>query len=487
MTARLTTLDASFLTFERGHAPLHVGGLYIFEAEPEVPGPGVGGLFSTIEARLSLVPRYRQRVVEVPFGLGQPLWIDDPDFDLAYHVRRAALPAPGGTAELLDYVARVHARPLDRSKPLWETYLIEGLENSRVALYSKIHHAMIDGIAGIDLATILLDNDPRGTSPPPKRPFRPGPLPGRGRLLADALRERAGGATTALRKAAANPAGLPRAIAGQAGGLTNLRDLLSVLRPVPRGPLNAPVGRNRRIALVPIALDRAKAVKNSLGGTVNDVVLAAVGEAIEFYLHHHSIDHEEQLYRVMVPVSVRDASQRMALGNQVTAVFVDLPVGPMPAERRLRAVTAETEGLKSGGQAIAAQTLIGLGAMAPATLHALAGRLEFTNQRLLNLVVSNVPGVQTPLYSGGSRLLETYPLLPVIANLAVVVCVTSYCGDLYFGLVGDYDAVPDLEVLAAGLRRGFDRLEMSARNGNGRRPRTRRPTAAPVGAGARAR
>ena len=484
MATRLTTLDASFLHFERGHTPLHVGGLYIFDAEPEVDGPGITDIFATVESRLGLVPRYRQRVVEVPLGIGQPLWVDDPDFDLAYHLRRAALPAPGGTAQLLDYVARVHARPLDRSKPLWETYLIEGLEGRRVALYSKLHHAMIDGISGIDLATILLDPEPIGATPPPARPFRPAPLPSPTKLLADSLVERAGGATKALRGIAARPTGLPRAFAGRLGGVATLRQLAGVLRPAPRGPLNVRVGRNRRIAIETISLARAKNVKNTLGGTVNDVVLAAVGEAIDHYLSHHRIPHEEQLYRVLVPVSVRDPSQRMALGNQVTAVFVDLPVGPMPAVRRLRAVIAETAELKSGEQAVAAQALIGLGAMAPATLHALAGRLEFTNQRLINLVVSNVPGVQTPLYAGGSRLLETYPLLPVIANLAVVVCVTSYCGDLYFGLVSDYDGVADLEVLAAGLRRGFDRLEMSARAGTGRRPRPR-STATPAGAGAR--
>ena len=483
MPTRLTSLDATFLHFERGHAPLHVAGLYIFEAEPEVEGPGLAGLFSTIESRLGLLPRYRQRVVEVPFGIGQPMWVDDPDFDLAYHLRRAALPAPGGTAELLDYVARVHARPLDRSKPLWETYLIEGLEGSRVALYSKFHHAMIDGASGIDLATILFDPRPEGEPAPPQRSFRPPPLPGSRQLLADALVERAAGAGRALRRLTAHPGQVPGAVAGGLGGMVSLRQLAGVLRVAPRGPLNARVGRNRRIALETISLARAKAVKNALGGTVNDVVLAAVGEAVDTYLEHHGLPHEEQVYRVLVPVSTRAPGERMAMGNQVTAVFVNLPVGPMPASRRLREVIAETQRLKSGDQATAAQSLIGLGSIAPATLSALAGRVEAGGQRVINLVVSNVPGVQTPLYAGGSRLLETYPLLPLAANLAVVVCVTSYAGDLYFGLVGDYDAVPDLDVLAGGLRRGFDRLERAAAGGPGVRPRRRR-TATPLPSGA---
>ena len=485
MSTRLSALDATFLHFERGHAPLHVAGLYIFEAEPEVEGPGLAGLFSTIESRLGLLPRYRQRVLEVPFGAGQPMWVDDPDFDLAYHLRRAALPAPGGTAELLDYVARVHARPLDRSKPLWETYVIEGLEGSRVALYSKFHHAMIDGASGIDLSTILFDPEPAGATAPPRRRFRPAPLPSSRQLLADALVDRAAGAGRALRSLATHPGEVPGAVAGSLGGVASLRQLTGMLRAAPRGPLNARVGRNRRIALETISLARAKAVKNVLGGTVNDVVLAAVGEAVDQYLEHHGLAHEEQVYRVMVPVSLRAPEERMALGNQVTAVFVDLPVGPMPASRRLREVIAETSRLKSGDQGTAAQSLIGLGSVAPATLSALIGRVELTGQRLINLVVSNVPGVQTPLYAGGSRLLETYPLLPLAANLAVVVCVTSYAGDLYFGLVGDYDAVPDLDVLAAGLRRGFDRLERSATAGNRRRPQPR-PTATPARSAARA-
>lgn len=460
---RLTSLDATFLHFEHPHAPLHVAGLYIFEGKPEIRGrPGLSGLFQTIEERLPEVPRYRQRALGIPFGLGQPVWADDPDFDLAYHLRRAALPSPGGTSELLDYVARIHARPLDRHRPLWEVYVIEGLRDGRVAMYSKVHHAMIDGISGVDLATILLDLDPQGRQPALLTPYEPGPLPGGAELVAGTVRDGVGGAARALAGAMRSPSSVPGQMFGAWVDATRMRRLLNLLTPAPRSPINVPVGSARRISIASVSLARAKAVKNALGGTVNDVVLAAVGEAFEHFLSHRGIPHAEQVYRVMVPVSVRDETERMALGNRVTAMFVDLPVGPMPAARRLAAVTHEMKDLKEQRQAVAADRLMALAGLAPATLHGLAGRLEFANQRTLNTVVSNVPGVQYPLYSGGSRLLETYPLLPLTANIAVIVCVTSYNGSLYFGVMGDYDAIPDVEVIGEGLGRGLDRLELAA-------------------------
>lgn len=481
MSERLTALDATFLHFERPWTPLHVAGLYIFEGEPEVPGrPGLAGIFRMVEERLPLVPRYRQRVVDVPLGLGQPVWVDDPEFDLAYHLRRAALPAPGGMRELLDYVARVHARPLDRRRPLWEMYVIEGLRGGRMALYTKVHHAMIDGIAGIDLATILLDLDPYGKPAPPRHRQRPQPLPRATQLAAEAVREQVGAVVRGLSEVVRDPRRVASRAVSELTHVAGATRLLSLLRPAPRGPLNVPVGPHRRIALVAVSLARVKAVKNSLGGTVNDVVLAMVGEAIDEFLTHRGITHEEEVYRVLVPVSVRDPSRRMQLGNRVAGMFCDLPVGPMPARRRLAEVTRQMADLKSSRQALAADRLLALSGWAPATLHALAGRLQLSNQRFVNLVVSNVPGPQFPLYAGGCRLLETYPLLPLAANVAVVVCVSSYCGSLYFGLVGDWDAVPDLEVLARGVRHGLDRLEMAAHQATRGRRATGRSAAAEV-------
>jgi diacylglycerol O-acyltransferase len=464
MPDRLTTLDAMFLNFEHPHAPMHVAGLYTFDAEPVIPGrPGLSGLFRTIEERIGEIPRYRQRVVNLPLGLGNPIWADDPDFDLSYHLRRAALPSPGGMPELLEFVARIHARPLDRRRPLWEVYVIEGLDGgSRVAMYSKVHHAMIDGISGMDLATILLDADPNGRPAKQSEPHRPQRIAGGPRLLADFAGELAGRAALGVVGALRKPSTIPATVLGTAASVTSLQRIANLLVPAPRSPLNAPVGASRRIALVKISLARAKAIKNALGGTVNDVVLAAYGEAIEHFLEHRNVPHAEEVYRVMVPVSVRTEGERGALGNRVTAMFVDLPVGPMPAKRRLAAVSRSMGDLKERKQALGAEALMTLSGLAPATLHGLAGRLELTNQRFLNTVLSNVPGPQMPLYSGGSLMQDMYPLLPLTMNVALVTCVTSYNGGLHFGVIGDYDAIPDVDVIGDGLRRGFDRLEIAA-------------------------
>ena len=465
MKQRLSSLDAAFLHFELPHQPMHVAGLYISEEQPEVAGrPGLAGIFRTVEERLSLVPRYRQVVQEVPFSLAQPVWVDDPDFDLAYHLRRLALPRPGGMRELLEVVARIHARPLDRKRPLWEMYIIEGLAGGRVALYGKTHHAMVDGISAVDIATVLMDFDPAGSQPAADVPaFRAAPRPGGPELLVDVARETA---STAI-GVAASILGRPRAalstVAARALQASQVRNLLALLKPVPAGPLNVKIGSARRISLVHVSLSRVKAIKNALGGTVNDVVLAAVGEAVHTFLEHRDVDAPPGLvYRVMVPVSVRDESEKMALGNRVSAMFVNLPVGRMPPRQRLEAVTGAMRDLKESRQAVAADQLVAMTSWAPATLHALAGQLEFTNQRLVNLVVSNVPGIQVPVYAGGSRLLEAYPLLPIGANMGVVICVTSYNGGMYFGVVADYDAFDDVDVLGTGISGAFERLERTA-------------------------
>jgi diacylglycerol O-acyltransferase len=443
----------------------------VFAGQPEVAGrPGVPGIFRTVEERLHLVPRYRQRVQMVPFGLAHPVWVDDPDFDLAYHLRRLALPSPGGMQELLEVVARIHARPLDRSRPLWEMYIIEGLEGDRVAVYAKTHHAMVDGISSVDVATVLMDFDPQGAEPTAVQPFTPPPLRSGAELVQDVVRETlggvlgaAGGAVSLAGALVTRPTAVPGALFKRVTEASRLGELLGLLRPAPASPLNVPVGGARRVALESVKLARVKAVKNALGGTVNDVVLAAVGEAIHAFLVHRGEDVPEDLaYRVMVPVSVRDETEKMALGNRVSAMFVDLPVGRMAARKRLQMVSQEMKDLKEQRQAVAADQLVDLTSWAPATLHSLAGRLEFSAQRLVNLVVSNVPGIQVPVYAGGAQLLEAYPLLPVGANMGAVVCVTSYNGGMYFGVVGDYDELPDLEVLALGLKAGVESLERAA-------------------------
>src|ERR1700694_4354603 len=332
MPKRLSALDAAFLNLESEHAPMHVAGLYIFEGRPEIRGrPGVPGLFQTVEERLHLVPRYRQRIQKVPLALGHPVWVDDPEFDLAYHLRRVALPRPGGSKELLELVARIHARILDRSRPLWEMYIIEGLERDRVAIYTKTHHAMVDGISAVDAATILLAFEPPGGNPDRVEPFRPPPrLPTAGELVGDLFKETAGALVGSAASVVRRPTQVPRAMAEGALQATHLRELLTMLRPVPAGPLNVKVGGARRIELVSIAMDRLAAIRQALGGTVNDVFLAAVGEAINAFLVHREEDVDDRLtYRVMVPVSRREESDRLALGHRLAAMFLHLPGGLM--------------------------------------------------------------------------------------------------------------------------------------------------------------
>jgi diacylglycerol O-acyltransferase / wax synthase len=460
MPDRLTALDAAFLNTEHTGEPMHVAGLYIFDGHNERTGRREPlDLYRLVEARLPLVPRYRQRCVPVPFGLGHPVWIDDPDFDLSYHVRHAALPEPGGMRELLDFVARIHERPLDRRRPLWEMYLIEGLAGERIATYTKVHHAMVDGIAGIDLATVLYDDGPDGRRLPPRRRWQPPPLRSGRRLIADVASEAAGAGLRGGHAALRHPAETTRRALAGLRGTASVQRLSGMLLPAPDSPFNAPVGPHRRIALADISLVRVKMVKNALSCTVNDVVLAIVGEAVQHYLAHRRIPHHDLSYRVMVPVSVRNESEHVRFGNRVAAMFLDLPVGPMPVHRRLTIVRDDMRRLKEEHQVLASEELITMVSWVPATLHALAGPLLLEHQRSINFVVSNVPGPQRPLYAGGSRLLETYPLLPVTMRIAMNICVSSYCGNLYFGLVADRDNVPDIDVLADGISRGLDRLE----------------------------
>src|SRR5438309_2769614 len=460
---RLTTLDALFLNYEQHHAPMHVAGLYLFSSRPEIAGrPGVHGIFQAISERIHLVPRYRQRVMWVPFHLAEPVWVDDPDFDLSYHLRRSALPRPGGMKELLEFVARIHARPLDRKRPLWEMYIIEGLRGGKIALYSKTHHAMVDGISAVDLATILLDFEPEGKQLESPPPYQPPPLPSSLQLLREVGNQAAERSARMLRLATRSPRELARDAAEVAESIAAATGLRGLLNPAPRSPINVKVGAARRIALVDIPLSRAKTIKNALGGTVNDVVLTVVGEALHEFLKHRRDTTGGLSYRIMVPVSVRDESERMAFGNRVAGMFIDIPVGPMAARRRYFKVSGAMADLKEKRQAVAADRLVAISSWAPAALHGLAGRIGYVDQRVINLVVSNVPGVQVPMYACGARLLEAYPLLPLGANLALVICVTSYDGGMYFGMVGDRDAIPDVNVIGRGLEHGFARLEEEA-------------------------
>jgi WS/DGAT/MGAT family acyltransferase len=452
---RLTGLDSSFLHLERDSAHMHVAGCAVFTGAP----PSHEELEQAVRSRLHLVPRYRQRLAFVPFGQGRPVWVDDPHFNIAYHVRHTALPEPGSEAQLMRMTGRVFSQALDRSRPLWEVWLVEGLRGDRFALLSKTHHALVDGISGVDIMTVLFDAspDPMPVAPPDQE-WVPQPLPSRAQLLADALLERATVPAEMVRGVRAALRG-PRAVAEQVtrslGALGEVA--LTGLRPAPATLFNVPIGPHRRFTWVRGDLNQFKAVKNTLPGTVNDVVLTVVAGALGRYMRRHGEATDGVVLRAMVPVSVRADVERGALGNRVAAMWAPLPVGIEDPVKRLRTISEAMQELKASGQAVGAQVLTQLSGFAPPTIMSQAARLQ-ARQRLFNLVVTNVPGPQFPLYMLGRELEAIYPMVPLAKNTALGIAILSYNGQLNFGLAGDYDALADIEVLADDVRAAIEEI-----------------------------
>jgi diacylglycerol O-acyltransferase len=444
MVERLTRLDASFLYLEEPDTPMHVGGVLILEAPPG----GVDALAELVEARLPLVPRYRQRVAEVPGHLANPVWVDDPEFDIAYHLRRNGLPRPGTEAQLLDLVSRLASRPLHRRRPLWEMYLVDGLSHGRVAVITKTHPALVDGLSAIDIGQVLLDVEPDVPAPEPAewRPERP---PSGTQLLWEALDEyarrpsaivdTARGAVTDVRSTAAR-------LTGVAGGL--LRTARTTLLPAPHTPLNTTVGRQRRVAVARAELDDIKKVRKAYGGTVNDVLLTVVAGALrEWLLSRGEPVVAGTSVRALVPVSMQD--EDAVAGNRVSSYLVDLPVGEPNPRVRLARLSYAMRGIAQHGQSVGADSLIALTGFAPPTLHALGARAaRGLSRRLFNLVVTNVPGPQFPLYAAGSKMLEVFPVVPLARGQGLSIGMTSYDGRVFFGLNADRDSVGDVDVLA---------------------------------------
>ncbi|MGH2829130.1 MAG: WS/DGAT/MGAT family O-acyltransferase [Actinomycetota bacterium] len=459
--SRLSSIDAQFLYLERPESHMHVAGIAILDPSTRPAGKlTVEDIEALLRDRIHLVPRFRQKICAVPLHAGRPVWVDDANFDLSFHVRRAALPAPGGPRELADYVQRVHSRPLDRSKPLWEMYLIEGLEDGHVAVLTKSHHAMIDGMSGIDIATVMFDftPEPRVVEP---QDWKPQPEPNARDLFMQSVAESVSHPVrtavetlgTALQAPQVALEGLQRTV----GGLASLFGGGQA----PHSPFNVKVGPNRRFAMAEVPVSDAKLIKNVLGGKVNDVVLAVVAAALDRLLRGRGIDTRGLKLRTMVPMSTRDESKKMALGNQISSLLVDLPIGVEDPVERLRQISATTKDVKKSHQAVAAAMLMNLGQWAPPTIHGLAAR-AIARQRLINLVVSNVPGPQVPLYLAGAKMLVTYPIMPLGETVALSVAVTSLSGVMGFGFTADWDAVPDIDVLPLGLRAGIDELKKAA-------------------------
>jgi diacylglycerol O-acyltransferase / wax synthase len=461
---RLTGLDASFLAIEDRGGHMHVGSVLVFEGS----APPYPEFLAQLERRLALVPRYRQKLAFPPLVQSRPVWVDDPHFNVGYHVRHTALPEPAGEAELRRLAGRVFAQRLDRAKPLWEIWLVDRVAGERFALIAKTHHCLVDGISGVDITTVLFDLDPDPPEPPPAEPWMPRPEPSGATLLADALSERVVRPSDVAHAAAAVVTHPRRALdAGRtaAGGLAAMAQ--AGLAAAPRSPLNVRIGPHRRFAWVEADLGILKAIKNALGGTVNDVVLTVVAGALRNHFLAHGYDTEHDL-KAMVPVSVRAESERGALGNRVSTMYAPLPIGIADPIGRFRAVHEAMRDLKTSGQAVGAEMITAMADFAPPTILAQAARLQAA-QRLFNLTVTNVPGPQFPLYLLGRRLLRVYPLVPLPDGCALGIAIMSYDGQIDFGLVSDYDALPDLAAIATGLEAAIAELAVIA----GARPRRR--------------
>ncbi|MDX6697693.1 MAG: diacylglycerol O-acyltransferase / wax synthase [Solirubrobacteraceae bacterium] len=471
---RLTATDASFLANEGRSSHMHVGGITTFEGPP----PTYADFMDQISARLHLVPRYRQKLYVPPLEAGRQVWADDPTFNLEYHVRHTALPEPGDEHQLLLLAARIFSQGLDRSKPLWETWFVEGLEGNRFALISKTHHALIDGIAGVDLATVLFDLSPV----PPELPddaeaWEPEPEPATADLVAAGLRGlvRSGTeVTTRALRAATHPDTTLRRVREAVEGVGEI--VWAGLNPAPETPLNVEIGPHRRLAVVRNDLEDYKRIKDALGGTVNDVVLTIVSGALRRWLHSRGVRTEGMELRGLVPVSIRGEDERGQLGNRIAAMRGPLPVYIADPVARLRFVKQSMDGLKESKQALGAEVIAGVNNFAPPTILAQASRINFST-RLFNLIVTNVPGPQFPLYVLGRELQDLFPVAFLPEKHALAVAIMSYNGKLNFGLLADYDAVPDLDVIVAGLEESRDELLAAARQAGAgsARPAARQP------------
>ena len=448
----MSPMDASFLHVEGPNNPMHIGGVSIFEG----PAPPFERLEDMVSRKLALVPRYRQKVRFIPLGLGRPVWVEDPRFNLAYHVRHTALPAPGDEDKLRRTAARVFAQHLDRSKPLWEIWVVEGLSANRWALLSKVHHCMVDGVSATDLMTVMFDDEP---APPPEIGWEPAPEPTDAELVLRTLTHRTIDPYEQLRSVRA-AIRAPRASLAKAGDvLRGMSSSARILRPLASSSLTGPVGPHRYWSTAQVRLSEVKRVRAALGGTVNDVVLAIVSGGLRDLLEARGEPVEDRTIRALVPVSVRPPDERGVYNNRVSAMFAELPVGILDPAARLQAVRRQMDGLKQSKQAVAGDVLTSLSGFAPPMLLALGARVMARSPSLgLQTGVTNVPGPQQPLQTLGRRLLESFPFVPLIGNVRISIAIFSYDGGLYFGVTGDYDSSRDIDILTNGVRRAIAEL-----------------------------
>ena len=448
----MSPIDSSFLHVENATTPMHIGAVSIFEGPP----PPFEDLRAMVAGKLELVPRYRQKVRFVPLAISSPAWIDDPHFSLDYHLRHTAVPAPGSEQQLREMASRVFSQHLDRDKPLWELWVVERLEGGRWALLSKVHHCMVDGVAATDLMSVMFSDTTAGA---PQREWAPAPEPSGIELFVRTLAYRASpdGQLQTLRRVLGAPRDTLRSLAETARAAAAASPSM---RPVAASSLTGAIGPHRRWSWAQVRLSDVKRVRSALGGTVNDVVLTLITNGFRELLLSRGEDvPEERVVRTMVPVSVRSKGERGVYNNRVSAVFAGLPVGLTEPALRLERIRAEMDGIKESKQAVAGDVLTSMSGFAPPLLLALGSRLVTLSPRLnMHTATTNVPGPQQPVQTLGRRMLESYPFVPVVGSIRIVVAIFSYDGGLYFGVTGDYDGAPDIDVLTAGIGRGIDGL-----------------------------
>ena len=454
MAEPLSPSDVSAISAERGPVHMHVGGVCVFEGP--IPRETV---VERVRERIHLIPRYTMRLEGTPLGLANPVWVDDESFDVDRHVRRVALPAPGGDGELCELAGQILSEPLDRSRPLWQMTVVEGLPRGRTGIVAKMHHALVDGLAAVDVSTVILDPTPEGLDIPPPEPRAP---PERRRLAGlDQLTRIAASQLELPRKLAREAVTRtvdPRSYARQMRDAAGLVGELARVRPqAPPTRLNAEIGRQRRFALARTRLDDVKAVRRATGATVNDVLLATVALMLSEYLGEDAPEKAVAL----VPVSVRTEADRGELGNRISTVFVDLPLRGEPLDR-VREISAAMDEVKGSAQIRAGALIVGATGLVPPIVSSLAVR-AMSGPRMFNLVVSNVPGPQQTFYLGGVSLLEVFPAVPLNPrNQALSIGIVSYDGGVRYGLLADHDALTDLDRAATGLQSAASTLLAAA-------------------------
>ncbi|MFC6152587.1 WS/DGAT/MGAT family O-acyltransferase [Nocardioides yefusunii] len=474
MDDRLRSRDLQILAMESASTPMHNATLEIFE--PGREGFDHARVVAIVADRIAYVPRYRQRLVEVPGRLANPVWVDDHEFDMAYHVRRSALPAPGSMGQLRELTARIISRPLDRNRPLWEVYVIEGLEGGRVAVLSKSHQILVDGVATVDIGQVVLDTDP-GHLPAHPDDWRPRRQPSASDLVIGAVGANIESPRVMLSSVRSNVDALRRRADAKVDRVQQLVGVLGRGRPARPVPFLGELSQQRRVVTVSTDLAQYRRIRRVHGTTVNDVVLATVTGALRSWL----MTRDEALFgiseiRALAPMSVIDDElEATSLGAQVIGLEVMLPVGEVNPVVRLLRVSYGLQGHRETGKAVSAQRLAGISGFAPTTFHALGSRVAVREMRRgFQVSVTNVPGPQFPLYAAGSQMVESYPLHPLVPGHALAIGVSSYDGKVCYGITADRDLVPDADLLAICLTEALEELHDTASDVRPRAPRGRR-------------